>query len=138
MAFQTVCSCDEGWSPNVTIVQATATDHRGGKHRHYCTTKSYNALQLPSVAERLVDKLQGWNLLAGLGLLCLLEEDEAVLNLPLGMLLCTEYGILRIHSRYLINHRAMHTCMKERVYLSDVLLQFLVRIEHQHLFRIAY
>lgn len=39
---------------------------QGGKRTTREWFKSYNTLQLPGVAERLVDKLQGWDLLAGL------------------------------------------------------------------------
>lgn len=49
--------------------------------------KSYNPLQLSSIAERLVDNLQRWYLLAGLGLLRLLEEDGTILDLPFRVLL---------------------------------------------------
>lgn len=49
--------------------------------------KSYNPLQLSSIAERLVDNLQRWYLLAGLGLLRLLEEDGTILYLPFRVLL---------------------------------------------------
>lgn len=63
----------------------------GGKRTTRDWFKSYNTLQLPGVAERLVDKLQGWDLLAGLWLLRLLEEDSTVLNLPFRVLLLTMF-----------------------------------------------
>ena len=52
-------------------------------------SKSHNPLQFPRVAEGLVDDRRRGYLLAGLGLLGLLEEDPAVLNIPLGVFLLT-------------------------------------------------
>ena len=51
--------------------------------------KSHDPLQLPRVAEGLVDDRRRRYLLAGLRLLRLLEQDAAVLDIPLGVLLLT-------------------------------------------------
>lgn len=90
----------------------------------------HNPLQLSCITKSLVDELKRRYFLTRCRFFCFLENHKAILYIPLGVLLHSE----RNSKKCITNvKRPIMYMLQYNVYLLDILQEFLVRSEQQHL-----